>query len=124
MSDNTYKEIVDKLKKEQGFEILIDSANEDEKYLFRCCNGDIKKYKELINKALDEWESKKEEKDNDFELGHMYRRCLGNQIFPFLILLSSLLLKILIDSLLSLNLLWVSSTISLLSFSSIIISLK
>ena len=24
MSDNTYKEIVDKLKKEQGFEILID----------------------------------------------------------------------------------------------------
>ena len=47
MSENTYKKIADELKKEKGFEILIDSANEDEKYLFECCNGDIKTYKDL-----------------------------------------------------------------------------
>ena len=52
MNDNTYKKIADELKKEKGFEILIDSANQYEKYLFECCNGDIKTYKDLINKAL------------------------------------------------------------------------
>ena len=89
MSDNTYKEIVDKLKKEQGFEILIDSANEDEKYLFKCCNGDIKTYKNLINKALYEWnnESKKEEKDNDFDIKELYSSKIREQIFPFIILI-------------------------------------
>ena len=86
MNEYTYKKIADKIKKQRGFNILLNSADEKEQTLFRCCSGDIKKYKELINKALDEWEKEKKEKDNDFELGHMYRKCLGYQIFPFLVI--------------------------------------
>lgn len=86
MSDNTYKEIVDKLKKEQGFEILIDSANEDEKYLFKCCDGDIKTYKGLINKALYEWNNERE-KENNINIKELYCSEIIEQIFPFIILI-------------------------------------
>ena len=87
MNDNTYKKIADELKKEKGFEILIDSANEDEKYLFECCNGNIKLYKDLINKALDDWSNEKEKKINDFDIKELYCSKIRCEIFPFVILM-------------------------------------
>ena len=72
MSENNYKEIADKIKKEKGFVNLIDSANEEEKSLFDCCKGGIERYKELLNKALDEWENNKEEWEE-------YRDCVEYQ---------------------------------------------
>lgn len=87
MNDNTYKKIADELKKEKGFEILIDSANQYEKYLFECCNGDIKTYKDLINKALYEWNNERKKKINDFDIKELYCSKIRCQILPFLILM-------------------------------------
>lgn len=84
MNDNTYKKIADELKKEKGFEILIGSANEDEKYLFECCNGDIKTYKDLINKAL---YGINKEKENNINIKELYCNEVKEQIFPFIILI-------------------------------------
>ena len=74
MSD-IYKEIVDKLKKQRGLEILIDSADEKEKTLFECYRG--------INKALDNWEKEKE--GDIFKLKRIYRKNINLLIAPFVI---------------------------------------
>ena len=87
MSDNTYKKIADELKKEKGFEILIDSANQYEKYLFECCNGDIKTYKDLINKALYEWNNERKKKIDTFNIEELYCSKVREKIFPFIILI-------------------------------------
>ena len=91
MNESTYKKIADKIKKQRGFHALIGLDNEKEQTLFRCCNGNIKKYKELINKALDEWESKKEEwekenKESSLDYIYYYGDYIGHQIFPFLVI--------------------------------------
>ena len=81
MNEEVYKKIADELKKQRGFDILIDSANEREQILFRCYNGDINKYKKIIDKALDECE-----KEGDiFKLKHIYRKNLSIRIAPFII---------------------------------------
>lgn len=84
MNENIHKEIADNLKKEKGFIDLIGIGYEKEEKIWKCCCGNIKKYREIINKALDEWNQEKENKGH-LEHKYYYDDYLNRQIAPFVI---------------------------------------